>query len=129
MIRSETTMLLSTLCFVITLAICTSPVLSVKYPDTRHDEFNYPSPRIVILGGTGVGKSTLANVLLGRDKNYEDPTRECFTIGEHGSNDAVTTKTCGDGGFYLNDTSESLYILLACRLSAGSLAHHLTYNL
>ena len=35
------------------------------------NESEYASPRIVILGSTGVGKSTLGNVLLGRPNNYK----------------------------------------------------------
>ena len=35
------------------------------------NESEYSSPRIVILGSTGVGKSTLGNVLLGRPSNYK----------------------------------------------------------
>ena len=77
-----------------------------------NNEDRYPSPRIVILGATGVGKSSLANVLLGRDKNYEgrEFSNGCFRVST--GLDSITKDTCADQGYWMGDTDMQRFTVI-----------------
>ena len=73
----------------------------------------YPSPRIVILGATGVGKSSLANILLGRDKNFNGTGfREgCFRVSPKFTS-GVTKATCADTGHWIGDLASPMVTVI-----------------
>ena len=74
---------------------------------TVENEVEYSSPRILILGAIGVGKSSLANVLLGRDKNYYGFgfADGCFKARNTNQVISFTQRVCEDQGHWLGNYS------------------------
>merc|ERR1712226_199788 len=78
---------------------------SFEIPDQKNaDEF--PSPRIVVLGTAGVGKSVFANALFNRSSTYgqDRPKSEqaCF-VGGMSSEGGKTSEACEQKGYFLGD--------------------------
>ena len=85
-------------------------LITVSAATSDHD---YPSPRIVILGATGVGKSSLANIFLGRDKNFNGTGfREgCFRVSPKFTT-GVTKATCADSGHWMGDLNNPMVTII-----------------
>ena len=85
------------------MIICAVFAIEAKVVDSSR----LPSPKIIILGPTGVGKSSLANVLLGRSRiaQGEGHTGGCFKVhGLDHEQTSTTKETCYDTGYYLGKT-------------------------
>jgi GTP-binding protein EngB required for normal cell division len=71
--------------------------------------------KFVIIGAAGVGKSSLANVLLGRSKNYQGYPFEngCFSVGPQiHPEKARTSAPCSDIGYLLgNESREQIMVV------------------
>jgi len=71
-----------------------------------------PDPRIIILGSTGTGKSSLGNVLLGRAHDFEGEESggtKCFVAGAGA--DPSTKDTCAQEGRWNGDDGKPVTII------------------
>ena len=72
-----------------------------------------PGKRMIILGQSGVGKSSLANILLGRDNKFNGSGfqngcfKEVWGTGKRGTNE-----TCYDSQHWLGDPSEPIVTII-----------------
>ena len=64
------------------------------------------------LGSVGVGKSSLANVLMGRDKNYNGRSfnNGCFKVST--GLDSITKRTCADQGYWMGNTTGQRFTVI-----------------
>ena len=73
------------------------------------------NPRILILGPMGVGKSSLANVLVGRDRNFNGSGFDhgCFKVFGLGSSASpMTKKACYDQESWLGNNSNPFFTII-----------------
>merc|ERR1711874_3119 len=84
---------------------------SVKIPLDNADL--YSSPRIVVLGSAGVGKSVFANALFNRPSDYiPEGKKKCFEGGlVVGGKGGKTQEACAEKGYFLNDTTKKITVV------------------
>ena len=87
----------------LTLAVLLNAQRSSDCANPVTNEDRYPSPRIVVLGAMGAGKSSLANSLVGRSETYDGSgfSDGCFKVRGLNNGGSVTRATCADVGQWL----------------------------